>query len=115
MSLRVGRQLGSVEITGLLGRGGMGEVYRARDTKLKREVAIKILPHEFSQDPEDPRQRLGDIRDARIEIEEAPLPLGDAAAPSARRVRVRWLAAILAIVLAGLLATSALLYLRQPP
>src|SRR3989442_6268456 len=60
-------------------------------------------------------QRLGDIRDARIEIEEAPLPLGDAAAPSARRVRVRWLAAILAIVLAGLLATSALLYLRQPP
>src|SRR5438128_2780991 len=52
MSLRVGTQLGSLEITGMLGRGGMGEVYRARDTKLKRDVAIKILPEEFSRDPD---------------------------------------------------------------
>jgi eukaryotic-like serine/threonine-protein kinase len=44
MSLQIGRQLGSYEITSLLGKGGMGEVYRARDTKLKREIAIKILP-----------------------------------------------------------------------
>jgi len=49
MSLHVGAQLGSLEITALLGVGGMGEVYRARDTKLKREVAVKILPDEFSQ------------------------------------------------------------------
>jgi Tol biopolymer transport system component len=42
--------MGSHEITGLLGKGGMGEVYRARDLKLKREVAIKILPDEFAQD-----------------------------------------------------------------
>src|SRR5262245_21037472 len=50
MSLTVGTKLGSLEITALLGKGGMGEVYRARDTKLKRDVAIKILPNEFSCD-----------------------------------------------------------------
>src|SRR5262245_46314501 len=50
MSVDVGTRLGSLEITALLGRGGMGEVYRARDTKLKRDVAIKILPDEFSLD-----------------------------------------------------------------
>src|SRR6188768_3119770 len=50
MALTIGTRLGSLEITGLLGKGGMGEVYRARDTKLKREVAIKILPDEFALD-----------------------------------------------------------------
>src|SRR6201997_3989830 len=52
MSLGVGTHLGSLEITALIGKGGMGEVYRARDTKLKRDVAIKILPEEFSRDPD---------------------------------------------------------------
>src|SRR5215510_2878306 len=50
MALTIGTQLGTYEITALLGKGGMGEVYRARDAKLKRDVAIKILPEEFSSD-----------------------------------------------------------------
>ena len=47
-----GQLLGTYEITSLAGKGGMGEVYRARDTRLKRDVAIKLLPAEFSRDPE---------------------------------------------------------------
>src|SRR5262249_47191455 len=50
MSLAIGSRLGSHEITALLGKGGMGEVYRAQDLKLKRDVAIKVLPDEFSLD-----------------------------------------------------------------
>jgi serine/threonine-protein kinase len=49
LSATIGNKLGLYEITALLGKGGMGEVYRGRDTKLKREVAIKILPEEFSR------------------------------------------------------------------
>src|SRR4249919_1179019 len=56
MSVNIGTQFGSHELIGLLGKGGMGEVYRARDTKLKREVAIKILPDEFSRDPDRVRR-----------------------------------------------------------
>ena len=48
----IGTRLGPYEITGKLGEGGMGEVYRATDTKLKREVAIKVLPEAFTQDAE---------------------------------------------------------------
>src|SRR5262245_51419392 len=52
MSLSKGTQLGSYEIVDLLGAGGMGEVYRARDTRLRREAAIKVLPEQFSRDVE---------------------------------------------------------------
>src|SRR4026209_368055 len=48
----IGRQLGPYEIVALLGSGGMGEVYRARDSKLGRDVAIKVLPTPFASDPE---------------------------------------------------------------
>jgi len=52
MTFTPGTKLGPYEIQSLLGAGGMGEVYRARDTRLKREVAIKILPSHLSSDPE---------------------------------------------------------------
>src|ERR1700687_843937 len=52
MPLSVGDKLGHYEILSLLGKGGMGEVYRGRETKLKREVAIKVLPEAFARDAE---------------------------------------------------------------
>lgn len=52
MALDPGTKLGAFEIIALLGKGGMGEVYRARDTKLGREVAIKVLPGAGASDLE---------------------------------------------------------------
>ena len=52
MTLEPGTRLGAHEIIGLLGAGGMGEVYRARNTKLNRQVAIKVLPDIHASDPD---------------------------------------------------------------
>ena len=52
MALTVGDRLGHYDVTALIGQGGMGEVYRARDTKLNRDVALKVLPDVFAEDPE---------------------------------------------------------------
>ena len=63
MPVERGRKLGPYEILELLGKGGMGEVYRARDAKLARDVAIKVLPEEFSKQ----RERLERFeREARL-------------------------------------------------
>ena len=56
MPLKPGTKLGSYEVVAPIGKGGMGEVYKARDTRLDRTVAIKVLPSELSQN-EALRQR----------------------------------------------------------
>ena len=48
----IGRRLGTYQVVSLLGSGGMGEVYEAHDTKLRRDVAVKVLPSAFLNDPE---------------------------------------------------------------
>ena len=52
MPLQPGTTLGPYEVTAKIGEGGMGEVYRARDTKLDRDVALKVLPQAFTDDPD---------------------------------------------------------------
>ena len=52
MPLTPGSRLGAYEVTALLGQGGMGRVYRARDTRLQRDVAVKVLPDDFASDAE---------------------------------------------------------------
>ena len=56
MALTTGTRIGPYEIVALLGAGGMGEVYRARDERLSREVAVKVLPGTFAADPDRMRR-----------------------------------------------------------
>lgn len=60
----IGSQLGPYSVDSFIARGGMGEVYRARDTRLKRDVALKILPDSFAGDPhtlKDPERRKAEL------------------------------------------------------
>ena len=65
MALTSGARLGTYEVIGALGAGGMGEVYRARDTQLNRDVAIKVLPELFALDAGPPRPLHARSADAR--------------------------------------------------
>jgi eukaryotic-like serine/threonine-protein kinase len=58
MAIAVGTHLGPYEILWLIGAGGMGEVYRARDERLSRDVAIKVLPADFAEDEDRLRRDL---------------------------------------------------------
>src|SRR6516162_4512066 len=64
MALSQGDRLGPYEILALIGKGGMGEVYRANDTRLHRTVAIKTLPHGKIADPDRRRRFLQEARAA---------------------------------------------------
>ena len=52
MALTVGSRLGHYNVTALIGEGGMGQVYQSTDTTLNRQVALKVLPQAFTEDPD---------------------------------------------------------------
>ena len=67
MALEVGSRLGHYDVTALIGEGGMGQVYQATDTKLNRQVALKILPEAFAA-TKDSSQRRVDLCDDAVQL-----------------------------------------------
>ena len=85
MTLVSGTRLGPYEILSQLGAGGMGEVYRARDTRLGRDVAIKVLPRDFASD----RDRLARFeREARA-LAHSTIPTWYPSTPSRKPMGLR--------------------------
>ena len=82
LSLTPGTRLGPYEVVSAIGAGGMGEVYRAHDTKLNRDVAIKVLPDLFASDPDRLARFTREAKTARV-----PEPSEYRAHPRARRIR----------------------------
>ena len=90
MSLVTGTKLGPYEIIAPLGAGGMGEVYRARDPKLNRDVAIKVLPAHLSGDPAAlARLTRGKQPMAKVERSDIPPVMPDPSSPPEKRPTIR--------------------------
>ncbi|MBK6406113.1 MAG: S8 family serine peptidase [Holophagales bacterium] len=106
MSVSPGTRLGPYEITGKLGEGGMGEVYRATDPKLRREVAIKVLPEAFAADAD----RLARF-ERKAQVRGAPGPCGPVSVPFPRSPS----RALLEVLLKKTLTAALLLTLGSRP
>ena len=77
MTLKAGERLGVYEIVAPLGAGAMGEVWRARDTRLEREVAVKVLPEHFADDEERLRRFEREAREQDARAHTGALGLTD--------------------------------------
>jgi serine/threonine protein kinase len=94
LALTPGTRLGVYEVTAQIGEGGMGQVYRATDTKLKRQVAIKILPPSLAADHDRlarfqrEAEVLGALNHPRIDANYGLERLGDTTAPVMELVRL---------------------------
>ena len=85
MALASGTKLGPYEILGSIGAGGMGEVFRARDSRLGRDVALKILPESFSRDPDRLRRFEQEARTVAALLETYQRPDGTIEIPEVLR------------------------------